>query len=117
VKRLLPLLALLALAGLVGCSDSWTVPVDPPHGPVPPQPSPVDPGPVDPNPSSGSITEAKYASVPDGATEAEVLAAIGAPFRRFTAAGMDVLQYVFVGTSGEAHFFLKDGKVERKARF
>lgn len=106
-------LILLSFAGLLA---SCQLPVYDPPIPVPTPPAPVDPGPVDPV-TNGAITVAQFDAVPAGATEAEVLAALGTPFRRFTAAGMDVLQYVFNGSSAEAHFFLKDGKVERKARF
>lgn len=103
----------LGVALLAGCG-SWVVPVTPPG----PAPVPVDPNPPpQPTPGGGATTDAAVAAVPEGATRDAIVAALGAPFREFDAAGFHVLQYTITGTLAEAHLFLKDGRLVRKGRF
>lgn len=106
----------LLLAACGGCESIPVVPHDPPVNPTPvepPIPVPVNPPVV----GGGSITDAQYDAVSEGALESEVVAKLGAPFQRATAAGMTKLVYIFVGTDHVAWFFVgADGKVTRKSR-
>jgi hypothetical protein len=111
--------ALLALALLLtACGCQGPIPVvDPAH---PPAPGPVNPGPIDPGPvappadGEGTITMAAYNAVADGATEADVYAALGKPFRRTETGGYSILVYSIRGSDSVAWFFLRDGKLDHK---
>ena len=113
-RRLLSLL-LLALSG--GCAPIPIIHADPPVNPTPVDPTPpVTPPVTPPSNGAGSIDEAGYAAVVEGASEADVLARLGEPFRRTPTAGYVVWLYTFAGSDGVAWFFVKGGVVERKSR-
>lgn len=103
---------LCLLAG--GCSYPIVVdPVDPPapvNPPVDPTPPPVV------NPTTGTIDDAGYAALDVGATEAAVLARLGAPFRKSEAAGFTIYVYAFKDSSSVAWLYFSAGVVVRKAR-
>lgn len=98
-------------AACAGCAQG-PIPV------IPVGPGPVDPGPVHPpGPVAvGAIDEAKWATTPDGMTEADLVAFVGQPFRKSLVNGFTVYVYAFVNSDSVAWFFVKDGKVVRKAR-
>lgn len=96
-------------AVLTACGPSWVIPV------VPPAPPPPAPGPG-PTPAVGAISEAQYAAVSEGMTEAQAVAALGPPFRTSETGGYRVLVWAFADKDSVAWVFIRDGVVERKAR-
>jgi hypothetical protein len=111
VRRLLSTLLLL-LAGGCAFGPVAPTPVLPP--PPVPVPVPVDPGPV--TPTTGAIDEAGYAAILDGATEADVIARLGAPFRKSVASGFTIYVYAFRNSDSVAWLYFSAGVVVRKAR-
>jgi hypothetical protein len=82
---------------------------------TPPVTPPVVP-PVKPPVESPGISEAQWAAVADGMTEAQVVAILGAPFRATNTGGLRVLVYAFVNSDSVAWVFLKAGVVIRRNR-
>ncbi len=107
-----------ALTLCVGCATP-VVPVGPPT-PVDPGPSP-GPGPIDPGPGPtpvpttgpGTITDAQFAALPDGSTEAAVLALVGQPYQKHSAAGFSIWAYLMGGRT--VWFWMKDGVVDHRS--
>ena len=103
------LLALLMLlAG--GCG---TVPVPAPIDDPPPIVAPPVTPPVQP-PSTTGITMAAFDAVPLGATEADVVKALGAPFQSHDAAGFAIHTYLVVGDSRTAFAWMRAGVLDHK---
>ena len=116
MRTLNALVKLLLILTVVGCANGQVPVIDPTDPNVPPTPIVHDDPPTPKPVPSGAISETGYAGLTEGMAEAQVISAVGTPFRVSETGGFKIYVYAFENSNSVAWVMFKNGLVVRKSR-